>query len=299
METALYVDVLLALNYLTTLALLMGMSKLLGIRLRRRRVVLASLLGAASSLIIFLPFVGFFAMLVYRLAVSGLIVMAALPWEGLSALVRGWGVFFAVNFFFAGVMLALWTVLTPSGMIYYNGVVYFDINPLLLLSGSVAAYLLLGVVSRFSRSGRLVGINCRAQIKLGGKVCSLPGLVDTGNSLYEPFSGIPVIICPLNSVAELLEPKLYNAIKSGDRHKAAMAAGTRLRIIPFAGVGGSGTLPALRVDELITQREGQLYKTELCYMAISTEKSLEGGRVAILNPDLTLRKLRMECGVSL
>ena len=296
--TVVYVDVLLVLNYLTTALLLSGTGKLLGTQIKRRRIVGAALLGAVGSLAIFLPFAGFFTMLGYRLILSGLIVLMALPWAGLGQLFKGWGMFFIVNFFFAGAMLGIWLLFAPRGMVYLGGIVYFNINPMTLLIGAVAAYLLLGFVYRLSRGGRLVGTKCRVTVKLNGNSCSLNALLDTGNSLYEPFSGVPVIVCPLREVSSLLDSQLIHAIKAGDWPRTAIKAGARIRVIPYAAMGGKGTLPALRVDELIIHHEGQLYKAELCYMAISAQKLGEGGGQAILNPDLIATKLKMECGVN-
>ncbi|MCL2856413.1 MAG: sigma-E processing peptidase SpoIIGA [Oscillospiraceae bacterium] len=299
METAVvYVDVLLVLNYITTVLLLAGTAKLLGMQIKRRRIVGAALLGAVGSLAIFLPFAGFWSMFAYRIFLSSLIVLVALPWESAAQLLKGWGMFFLVNFFFAGAMLGVWLLFSPRGMVYLGGVVYFNINPMTLLIGAVAAYILLGLAHRFSRGGRLVGTKCRVTVKLGGNSCSLSALIDTGNSLYEPFSGVPVIVCPLREVSALLEPALALAIKAGDWQKTATNAGVRIRVVPYSAMGGKGTLPALRVDELIIQCGGQLYKASLCYMAISTQRIGEGGGQAILNPDLIAHKLKMECGVS-
>jgi len=299
METTVYVDVLLVVNYVVTAVLLAGTAKLLGTGIPRRRIVLASLLGAFGSLSIFSPFTGFLPMLGFRILLSAAILLVALPWAGWAQFLKGWAVFFAVNFFFAGVMLGVWLLLAPRGMIYQGGVVYFNINPLTLLISTAAAYALLGLIQRFSRAGRLVGTTCRVSIKLAGNSCSLQALIDTGNSLYEPFSGIPVIVCSLQAVRPILDPALAGAIRAGDWKQAATRAGVRIRLIPYAGVDGKGALPALRVDELIIRQKGELYKAELCYMALSAQSIGTDGCQAILNPDLIGKKLKMECGVTL
>ncbi|MCL2580294.1 MAG: sigma-E processing peptidase SpoIIGA [Oscillospiraceae bacterium] len=297
METPLYLDVLLVINYLVTALLLAGMSRLLGTAIPRRRMIGAALLGAVGSLVIFLPFTSFFAMLGYRVLLSAGIVMAALPWEGWVRFLKGWFVFFAVSFFFAGVMLGIWLLFSPSGMVYHGGVVYFNLNPITLLISTAVAYLLLGLIGRLTRGGRVSGTTCKVTVKLSGRRCTLPALIDTGNSLYEPFSGIPVIVCPLDAVASILPPGMATSIRAGDLG-GVKQAGVRIRLIPYAALGKTGTLPALRVDELIIRQESALYKAELCYMAVSAEKLGEGGGQAILNPDLIGRKLKTECGVN-
>ena len=285
MQTPVYVDVLLVLNYAVTALLVICTAGLMGIKIKRREIVTAALLGSLGSLTIFLPFMGFFTLLITRILLSGLIVLAALSFRGVGQFFKGWFIFFAVNFFFAGVMLGIWMLFAPNGMLYYNGVVYFNVKPVTLLLSTVAAYLLLRLGGRLSRGGRLSGNRCRATIKLRGNTCALQALIDTGNSLYEPFSGIPVIVCRLEALKHLLTPSLYQALKKGDLEAAAEVPGVKIRMVPYAGLGSFGALPAIQIDELIIQRGKDLFKAELVYMALSGERFGEGYD-AILNPDL-------------
>jgi len=285
MQTPVYVDVLLVLNYAVTALLVVCTAKLMGIRIKRREIVTAALLGSLGSLTIFLPFMGFFPLLLTRILLSGLIVLAALPFRGAGQFFKGWFIFFAVNFFFAGVMLGIWMLFAPSGMLYYNGVVYFNVKPMTLLLATVAAYLLLRLGNWLSRGGRLSGNRCRATIKLKGNTCALEALIDTGNSLYEPFSGAPVIVCRLEALKHLLEAPFYQALKKGDLEAAARVPGVKFRMVPYAGLGSSGALPAIQIDELFIRRGNDLYKAELVYAALSNERFGEGYD-AILNPDL-------------
>lgn len=100
-----------------------------------------------------------------------------------------------MSFLFAGLMLALSRLLAPAGMIFYNGVVYFDISVLALILSTTAAYLLLLLFERLFAGRvderRLYEITVTA----GGRAVSCKGLADTGSDLREPFSGAPVIVC--------------------------------------------------------------------------------------------------------
>ena len=53
-----YADILFVVNYAVNLALLLISARLLGIIPKKKRICLAALLGAAGSLIIFLPLNG-------------------------------------------------------------------------------------------------------------------------------------------------------------------------------------------------------------------------------------------------
>ena len=141
-----YADVLIVVNYIVNLFMLLAARRILGSAAGRGRMSLAALLGAAGSLVIFLPYIGFWFQFLYKLFLAVAMAAAAFgikPWQ---KLIKAVFVTFAVSFLFAGLMLALSIVLAPAGMFYYNGVVYFDISALVLIAATGAAYLVLTVL---------------------------------------------------------------------------------------------------------------------------------------------------------
>lgn len=92
-----------------------------------------------------------------------------------------------MSFLFAGLMLALSRLLAPAGMIFYNGVVYFDISVLALILSTTAAYLFLLLFERLFAGRvderRLYEITVTA----GGRAVSCKGLADTGSDLRDAF----------------------------------------------------------------------------------------------------------------
>jgi stage II sporulation protein GA (sporulation sigma-E factor processing peptidase) len=291
METGVYVDVLLVINYVVNGMLIACTAKLSGRRPRGRRIVAAALIGSVSSLAIFLPFLGFFPTILLKIAVSAVMVFTAFSWMTYRVFLREWFLFFAVTFCFAGIMLGLWMALRPSGMLYYNGVVYFDISSLTLLVTTVAAYAVMEMIHRFIRAGRIKEHIYRAQITLGEKSVTMRGLVDTGNSLREPFSGMPVILCALETVAPLLPGQATEALLRGD-FEQGKDCGLPLRGIPYSGVDGGGLLPAFRADGLLLTGEGESRRVERVYIAISRGPIGGDQYDAILHPDLVGQKIK-------
>jgi stage II sporulation protein GA (sporulation sigma-E factor processing peptidase) len=285
LETAIYVDVLLVINYGISLLLIASTAKLAGRKCRGRRIVAAALLGAVSSLAIFLPLHDFFSMLLLRLGISAGIVLVAFRPATCKVYLREWFLFFAVTFTFAGAMLGLWMLLRPSGMVYYNGIVYFDIPPALLMATTMAVYFLLELSYRLARKGRIKQEFYRVVIREKGRSVALTGLVDTGNSLYEPFSGIPVIVASLERLASILPPGTPEALLGG-KYEAGEDCGMTLRGIPCGHVGGSGILPAFRPERLTLTRGAATYEVERCYVAISLTSIGDERYDALLHPGL-------------
>lgn len=71
------------------------------------------------------------------------------------------------------------------------------------------------------------------EIRAGEKHARFDALIDTGNRLQEPFTGLPVLIAEAHLVADILPE-----------------TGLPLRRIPYGGLGGSGFLEAFRPEEM-------------------------------------------------
>lgn len=62
-----YADVLVVVNYIVNLLLLLASAKLLGVVICRWRLCAGALVGALGSLVIFLPYVGMWFQILYKI----------------------------------------------------------------------------------------------------------------------------------------------------------------------------------------------------------------------------------------
>lgn len=285
--TEIYVDILLVINYVVNSLLLSCLARFAGRRPKGSRFVAAALVGAMGALTIFLPFAGFFRSMAEKLILSAIMVRIVFRWRGGKTFLREWLSFFVVSFFFAGAMLALWLIIKPAGMLFYNGVVYFDIPAMLLIILSIVAYVVIGLFWRFSRSGRISQEIYDVTIRMGSRTVGVRALVDTGNSLYEPFSGAPVMVCHLDDVAPLLSAELCAAIVRGD-YSGLSGPERGLRFIRYNAVGGGGLLPAFRADSVLIGKNFRRTQAEDVYIAVTPGAVGSGDYGAILNPDLVV-----------
>ncbi|HEY8488476.1 MAG TPA: sigma-E processing peptidase SpoIIGA [Thermaerobacter sp.] len=93
-----------------------------------------------------------------------------------------------------------------------------------------------------------------------GRWIDLPALVDTGNQLRDPLTGLAVVVAEEQALAPLLPPALRQAVAAGDDiaqwARAATLCGwaERLRVVPFASIGRErGFLAGFRPDALWLQ----------------------------------------------
>lgn len=159
-----YVDSVFVLNALMDYLLVLCAARLAGIPLRRRRYLLAGLLGGAYAVAVFLPGLGFLSATPVKLAAGILLALAA--YGGEAKLLRLTLLLFAVSCAMAGCVLALGLV-AGGGVPMVNGVFYTDVDAKVLLTAAAAAYLVLTVVFRAAAGKGVRGELVRAQVCLG------------------------------------------------------------------------------------------------------------------------------------
>ena len=189
--TVVYVDSVFVLNALMDYLLVLCAARLAGIPLRRRRYLLAGLLGGAYAVAVFLPGLGFLSATPVKLAAGILLALAA--YGGEAKLLRLTLLLFAVSCAMAGCVLALGLV-AGGGVPMVNGVFYTDVDAKVLLTAAAAAYLVLTVVFRAAAGKGVRGELVRAQVCLAGRTTAFTAFCDTGNALRDPVSGAPVLV---------------------------------------------------------------------------------------------------------
>lgn len=243
-----YVDILLAVNFFVNLLLL----SLVGGRCRcsRGRLVLAACVGALSSLHIFLPplpvWAGTALGVLLKIGWGAAMVRIAFGWQGWYSLIKRWLLLLGCGWAFFGLMQQLRGCYAGKGMFVFDNALYFHIRTPVFILCLAGAYLVVWSIG--------------AQLRLDA-------LIDSGNSLVEPFSGLPVAVCSLSVAAKLLSAELLSAMLCGQGNQLH-----RVRQIPFCAVGQSGLLPAVKGERLTICCESQAPKvSEAFYLAVTQQ----------------------------
>ena len=290
MSEVIYVDVLVAINIFVTYLLLAASAFFSAVQARRWRLLLASLLGGASSLLIFLPPSPWWLLLPVKLLCGALLVWAAFGFGSRRKFLRSFAAFFAVNFAFAGIMLALWLTLHPEGMFYQNGAVYFDIGLVTFIVFACACYAFTRGVAALLRR-RHPGANaCQATIRMPGGSITLPALYDSGNNLCDGFTGAPVIVAEYAALQSFL-PEGLRPFFSGEGNLEDLPEEEpwrpRLRKIPFHALGMQGLLPAFRSDGVTVKSKGKRDSaTPQAIVAVTAEALSDGSYSVILQASM-------------
>lgn len=287
MRPVIYIDVLLAVNLFINYFLLLATAKFLGIPHRKWRLALGAMAGAAASLQILLPSFPVPLELLEKLALSALLVWAALPLRGVRMFLKAMGCFYVMNFAFAGFVLAVWYFFSPPGLVIKNSVVYLAVSPILLIGTTVACYVLLRLVFRLIGKPEVRSTLCTLSLTVQGETVSCTARIDTGNSLVEPFSQFPVAVVEYDVLRPVLSEEWKAALCAPLGEGAPdLPIHAGIRMVPFHSVGGEGVLPAFRPQACVIDCDGKRQSPSHVYVAVSSRALGAGEFSALLNPAL-------------
>lgn len=276
MALTVYADVLLIVNLYVDFFLLWCADRALGLGARPWRLGAGALLGALGSLVCLLPgqpgWLSFLWGGACALLTAGGAFLPRPPRVFLQAALALWGFSLGLG----GLFLFLIRWAAPGNMALVGHAVYLDLSPGLLFFFTLAAYGVFWAFQKFLPREDLAGRACRILVEQGGRRAVLWARADTGSTLREPFSGLPVIVCQARALEGLSPPGLEGLLEG------RAPPGPALRLVPFESVGGQGVLPAFRPERVCRLPEG----TPLpCYVALWDREFPGGDFQALYNPD--------------
>ncbi len=253
-----YVDVLIFLNTVVDFLLLSAVQCVLKTVTVAWRKFVAAFVSAMFSLYIFLPPLPIGVDFLFRLVSSALAVLICFGFKSIRRYVRFLFVFYAFSFIYAGAMLGIYLLLKPASMSVNNGVVYFDISPLTLITFSFVIYLVTVAFKKLFGKESPLAKRCVVRLTLGEKEFERSAMVDSGHNLSDLFSDSVVIIIDRKTAVKFFgesdTEKMLNLMPPSDDNIRS-----RFRLTPAKTVSGESVLPAVRLDSMTITSGKQTY----------------------------------------
>ncbi|HHV50790.1 MAG TPA: sigma-E processing peptidase SpoIIGA [Clostridiales bacterium] len=272
-----YLDVLLALNLFIDFLLLSAVVRILRLPCKRFRLVLGAVAGSIFSAALFLPPLPAAVSMLIKIASACVIVKIAFKWQSPILYIKQVAVFLISSALFGGLAFAIWFFAAPSGFYVVNGVVYYNVSPLMLTVLTVASYLIISLYDRLTHKRMALGQEYTLTIDCGCGPLELRALYDTGHHVTDVFSGKPVAVVRFGAIERNLPENLRESVlplldfgkasQKGENY--ATAAGTRLRMIPLKTVSGTGLLPAFCPAQMVlSSSSGKSADITGCFIAV-------------------------------
>lgn len=259
-----YADVLILVNAVIDYFLILLTSKLTGTYLKNYRIIFGAFVGSLFSLLIFLPYMGAVAEILISFISAFIIVIVAF---GTTKIMKNTLTYIAVGFIYNGLMTSLWAFFKPKGMILNNSVVYFNISPLLFIFLTVIFYILIRLICYIISKKSKFADRCSLKFMNDNNCIEITALVDTGNSLKDPYTNKQVIITD-DKTATLILGKLDMLSPI---------------LLPVSSVEGDGLITAYPFKNV--QINGQ--KSMSVLLAVS-KHGFEDDYKAIVNPEILI-----------
>ncbi len=222
-----YLDLVMLVNFLVDLLLILAANRLCGYPVRLKRAVLGAGIGAVYAAVCILPGFRFLGNTLWRLVALGLMSAAAFGWN--PATLRRSAIFVFLSMALGGIALGLG-----------NG----GVGALIAAAGAVCVICAVGF-----RGNALAKEYVSVKLTYGGITRELTALVDTGNALKDPVTGLSVLVVGADVAKQLLglsREQLLSPIETMTESKIP-----GLRLIPYRSVGNAnGMMLAIKMERV-------------------------------------------------
>ncbi len=264
-----FIEVVILDNMFFNICLLHLVTMLWLPRPKRARLLLGAAVGTAYAVIAPLRAFYFLQHIAFKILVSAAMILVVYGKIDAFDFIKRLVSFYAMAALTAGALYFIgglfFTVRVSGGLLFLSG------PPLWLLllcgaaivKGAERAYLAL------KRGAGVQASQARISVRVGSRTVVVQALIDTGSSLHDPVSGLPIVLLP-NEHMKRLYPEGCGAVSTGDIH--------------FKTVAGSGSVRAMKSDEILLYQGAKVKRLEAL---IATAVDL-AQPVAIVPADATL-----------
>ena len=291
MNLTIYIDVLFLLNFILDYIILVTTAFLNDVKPKLYRIICASAIGALYSVLIFFPQLSLINILLFRIGISIIIVLTAFKYLAIINYIKNVLTYYIVNAIYGGSIYAFYnfTVL-GSKMNYSNGVYYIDLPLWAILALTFLMYWLIKFVTVIFNN-RTQSKNIRTiKIIFSEETLFVNALFDTGNSLCDPISLLPVMLVQSNCFENKLQAGIIKEIQKQSTDSLLILhkiyPELKFRMIPFKDISGNkSTVFAFKPTKVVDLEKNKempniligIINTQLC-----NDKSYE----ALLNSKL-------------
>jgi stage II sporulation protein GA (sporulation sigma-E factor processing peptidase) len=306
-ELKVYLDLIILLNLVTDTLLLWTTSYFRRRQVKLWRLFVGSFIGTTYVLALFIDVFTWIYTWPGKLALSIVMLIATFGLHRISVLIKDLLTFYLVGFLFGGGIFAFSYLLQDQEKVLGGFMVapgYYVQEQATFLT-LIVGYLIMFYLSRIHYKSIEVGKRrsnyiLPVTIHIAGETIQCQGLIDTGNQLTEPATGIPVIVLQYDQIASLIPSSLLDWIRQGEEaymnlsilHTLPIEWQNRIRIIPFRGVGERNGLMIALIPDSVEIRDGpSLFRITRVRVGIARNPlTADSSYSAILHPELIHEK---------
>lgn len=300
-----YGDIIFVENLLMNYLILFSTAKLTKSRYKKINILLASVAGAIYAVFYYYPGFEYLYTWFLKIIFSLFIIVVAFNPYTLKEFCRKILVFYIVSIIFGGAAFGIYYLI--NGVKFaYKGIFYIDSFPVkLLLASILLAYIFVRfswgyIISKIKREKILLDVSIIKE----DKKAYLVALLDTGNSLTDPITNLPVLVAEYEAIKELLPLEIQRIFEENKENNLNAIASvlsrsewiTRFRFIPFNSLGvENGLLIGFKPDGIrIEDNSGKNFIRDIIVAIYNKKLSRDGEYSALLHPEILTDHYRGE-----
>jgi len=293
-----YLDVLFLENFVINYIILYVTSIFSKVRVSSLRIAGGAAIGALYvAVLILLPGMKVYGTIVAKLLLSAGIIAVTFTPEKLKSFLKILVMFYGSTFIFAGAAFAF-IYFNQSGGFVRNGIVYvfwrykLTLLALSIMTVGIIIKVLIEIIQSRAKEKYLMPI----KISFEDNVIELAALVDTGNSLHDPLTNMPVIIVEYLAIKDVLPADIQDIFKESKENDLDNISKvisnskwfSRFRLIPFMSIGkDNGILIGFKPDYIEIGKDDEKKGVKDVVVGICNKTLSRNERYrALLNPEL-------------
>lgn len=248
--------------------------------------MISSFLGGLYSLIIFVQFIPNIVLNIIKIIVSFILVLIAFGVQNRKQTLKTLVFFYVINFVYAGLMIAIYSFVNPVGMMYENGIVYFNISAVVLCICTIISYLIIQVVSYLLNKNVMKNQIVPIEIEINNSKILLNSFLDTGNQLVDIMTSLPIVMCEIDKVKSVFSKEDYDFIYNKDIEKIKNNYWKKkLKLVLVNTVTGSNMLIGFKADKITYKKEDENIEKQ-AVIALTCDKISNGEFDALIGLNL-------------
>ena len=240
-----YLDIILLENICMNYIILFATGLILKAKINQLRVIISSLLGGIYAIISFTPILKIYTNMIFKILISIIMIYIALNPKNIKILLKQLLIFYLVSFAFGGCAFCLLYFIKPQDILMRNGYLTGTYPIKIALLGGIVGFVIVNIAFRLVK-GRISkkDMFCDVEIFFKDKSIKIKAMIDTGNLLKDPISGMPVIVVEKSQLETIIPKGIINNLNTilgggeeinlTEEEKEYMP---KFRVIPFSSLG--------------------------------------------------------------
>ena len=292
MENVVYVDVLFLVNLIIDTLLLTATAYFRKKQISKLRLFIAATVGSLYAVFAFLTEINQVLCFLLDIGIAALMILFCFKFKNKIDYIKDVLVLFITSFIFGGCVMGLY-FFTSAGKIITlnNGVFYFDISAPVLFLFAAISYVLVIVLSKTFSENKTTSFMADVEIFFSGNSVKLIGFTDTGNSVIDIITGLPVIIAEFDSVKAIIPMEMYSLCSANNAKVYNQVTESeiisKIRVVPYRGVlNDCGLLTCIKPDKVIITQKGKTYKPDVLVGIINEKMTMTDRYQVLLNTEI-------------